>query len=1331
MKGGNWGKVVACVVLVILATVTAITFLVHLASAPPPPAAQALQGPQPGAKEPAPLSPARWEWTSGAPPYKASPLPGDSVVSSTGVGLEAALRRAVSDSWTLLSRSLYETDDPAFRTRIRLAVKKAQRIRRPSQIEVPVDSDEDGVPDLWVYFSQDRPAFIEADLFQVGCHDLRIVLEQSQAKIEEDEGWFLSPPLPLPLSESTPLRPADFYDRALLAGGVARHRSLVAQWAEELLPELSTEFDVLAKSSGNEGKEDLTRYEAQVLSLLPRFERTFREEKMAQKLVFPGGWKCEYLPYDGDGRLGQEVIVGYAPWGVAQVRFFSEGAREKQSFLANHGLLADCFLENGSVFRIDLGGHRYFRLGKHWGRLRGDVRVKIAERCLLPAFVHYRKGDWYDAVQMWRQGLRLAGLTGDFRIGKNGLPDASLNGGKLVEWGFSVAGWQAAGLLKTATSMVKRSSDSEGIGELAAQAAQAKDFAEALTLLTLEVRLNKKLGCTTGQVNALENMSRIYARLGNADMAIRYLFQSLDLEASLGYAQDIVANLPHLVGERSLDAASSQQALRSAMEMRSHAMTVNRACNLAQLASLYGNLGERDKGKGFLEEAERLFKNLGHRYGQADVHNVRAEWSLAEGRPEHALEQLTAARELVRLQALQVESSRKPPKGSQSTERPPLHSFQLPERHFQKYVVFLTAPSHPRCYEALTLGLMGQAYWQQALAAGSDAGRKAALLDQSAACQLRARDCYREAGDTEGELTTRLRLAIVAFAHQDHAKALKLARQVAEESKEQRVFELRWRSLALEGATLAATAKNDEALRAYRAAAEEIESVRGMMYSESARRGFLSLKITVYEHMARLCIARGSDSEVWECMERSKARTLLDMISGQSLQVKGREVAQLSSTAPVVFHHLRGTAQPGRLAPEQFEQELAQSLSRIADRAEMQELLSLQNVQPLGLKSVQQVLGAKTVLIEYLATEDETLAAVISAKGLEIVRLPGYGMATLGREVAAFRAQLQNSRSRYQEQARKLYRDLLAPCLEKHPQCEHLVIVPSGALHYLPFQALLADEEGFVIQRRMVSYAPSAAALVYCLRKGRTGTAYETADALVVGQPQAIQAFSGFSALPSAEWEAEQIHQRLPKAKPLLKNASETVVKAALADASLFHFAGHAELMPSTPMRSALLCADSAQDDGRLEVRELFGMDLHRCQMAVLSACRTQVGDWSRGDEIVGLSRAFLRAGVPTVVATLWDVPDDTTARIMTRFYKHLAAPGMSRLTALVQTQREYLANQLRDLDDKPSSDMLVSRGKVAIAKPDDSKVVPPESFMVPPNHPYYWAAFELTGDWR
>jgi CHAT domain-containing protein len=96
----------------------------------------------------------------------------------------------------------------------------------------------------------------------------------------------------------------------------------------------------------------------------------------------------------------------------------------------------------------------------------------------------------------------------------------------------------------------------------------------------------------------------------------------------------------------------------------------------------------------------------------------------------------------------------------------------------------------------------------------------------------------------------------------------------------------------------------------------------------------------------------------------------------------------------------------------------------------------------------------------------------------------------------------------------------------------------------------------------------------------------------------------------------------------------------------------------------------SKEDDGALELNGVLGLDLRKTSLVVLSGCRGQSGNWSRGDDVTALNRAFMYAGAPSVIASLWSVDDDATQQLMIAFYSHLKE-GLSKAEALRAAQIE------------------------------------------------------------
>jgi len=141
------------------------------------------------------------------------------------------------------------------------------------------------------------------------------------------------------------------------------------------------------------------------------------------------------------------------------------------------------------------------------------------------------------------------------------------------------------------------------------------------------------------------------------------------------------------------------------------------------------------------------------------------------------------------------------------------------------------------------------------------------------------------------------------------------------------------------------------------------------------------------------------------------------------------------------------------------------------------------------------------------------------------------------------------------------------------------------------------------------------------------------------------------------------------------------------------------------------------KDDGILTALEVEEMDLHNVQLATLSACETGLGKSAGGEGLLGLQRAFQTAGAKTVVASLWQVPDKATQLLMSRFYDNLWRKQMSKIEALREAQRWLLHDASKQPD--------IGRGLDLSSGPEE------EATQSGRLSPRYWAAFELSGDWR
>jgi CHAT domain-containing protein len=198
--------------------------------------------------------------------------------------------------------------------------------------------------------------------------------------------------------------------------------------------------------------------------------------------------------------------------------------------------------------------------------------------------------------------------------------------------------------------------------------------------------------------------------------------------------------------------------------------------------------------------------------------------------------------------------------------------------------------------------------------------------------------------------------------------------------------------------------------------------------------------------------------------------------------------------------------------------------------------------------------------------------------------------------------------------------------------------------------------------------------------------------------------------LPATRAEVEAVGSLFPGHARVLTGAQarEEDVKALGKDVAVLHLACHGLLDSRFPLDSGLALAipeapAPGQDNGLLQAWEILEQVRLDADLVTLSACETGLGAEMGGEGLVGLTRAFLYAGARSVISTLWSVADESTAELMRSFYGELAR-GRSKAEALQLAQRGL------------------------IDQPKGSKVVP-QGYE--PSHPFFWAGFVLTGDWR
>ncbi len=316
----------------------------------------------------------------------------------------------------------------------------------------------------------------------------------------------------------------------------------------------------------------------------------------------------------------------------------------------------------------------------------------------------------------------------------------------------------------------------------------------------------------------------------------------------------------------------------------------------------------------------------------------------------------------------------------------------------------------------------------------------------------------------------------------------------------------------------------------------------------------------------------------------------------------------------------------------------------------------------------------------------------------------------------------------YAQSAHRLYDLLLKKAVEDFdPSVKELLIVPDGLLGYIPFEALLLQpppstdriayhQLDYLFQHYPIHYAYSTPLLWKSFQRTRQKAAKLYAgfapiyDAATASQLDSIEAVvkrsadsqitlrSGWNDLPNARKSVTKISQQFKGDAYLEKAATEAQFKALASDYRILHLAMHGWLNDRNPSFSSMIFSQDQQEskDGNLNVLEICNLQL-QADLVVLGACNTGFGAIERGEGIMSLNRAFAYAGCPSMVMSLWSVPDQETSRLMEGFFQHLY-DGQAIHTALRAAKLAYL---------------------------EDPNVTPMRM------HPFFWAGFVTSGDYR
>lgn len=514
---------------------------------------------------------------------------------------------------------------------------------------------------------------------------------------------------------------------------------------------------------------------------------------------------------------------------------------------------------------------------------------------------------------------------------------------------------------------------------------------------------------------------------------------------------------------------------------------------------------------------------------------------------------------------------------------------------------------------------------------------------------------------------------------------------------------LSYQAYFLEGEIHEAAEDDSRAYLAFQSSRSILETLRSTLHRQELKIGLMRNRLEVYSRLVQLCLKRGSDEDALEealsYVEGAKSRTLRDLILDGSHGGRGtsadtptdRRLDDLRKELNWYYHRIeREQLTPDEISPSQLEalreqaklreQEFLRVVLDASDSASVG--LALENSKPASLREIRAALHPAAALLEYFSIGSRMLVAVVTSATLQII--PLGDLASLTRRLRmiefqfskfrldpsycnGFHAELEKATLAH---LKALFEEFFAP-IGTLPGVQDLIIVPSGALHSLPFQALF-DGAHYLVDKFNISYAPSASIFAQIQQQAEVSTG----PALILGIPD--------QQTPFIRQEVEAVAEALPGARVFLDSeATESALRNLGCRAAVIHIASHGIFRQDRPLFSSIKLADSY-----LTLYDLYRMNLP-ASLLTLSGCVTGLNVVAGGDELLGLTRGLLYAGAKSLLLSLWEVDDRSTSEFMREFYGCFKS-GARKVDA-VRTAMQKLREQYP--------------------------------------HPYYWAPFKLIGN--
>jgi CHAT domain-containing protein/tetratricopeptide (TPR) repeat protein len=837
--------------------------------------------------------------------------------------------------------------------------------------------------------------------------------------------------------------------------------------------------------------------------------------------------------------------------------------------------------------------------------------------------------------------------------------------------------------LAIARQLKDRLLEGKALGNLGNAYKSLGDYTKAIDYHQQTLAITRELEDRNGEGKALGNLGNAYRSLGDYSKAIDYHQQSLAIARELNDRDGEGASLGNLgnayrsLGDYSKAIDYHQQSLAIARELNDRD---GEGASLGNLGVAYDSLGDYSKAIDYHQQSLVIAREINDRDGEGNaLGNLGVAYeSLGDYTKaiEYHQQTLVIAREL------KDRYSEGASLGNLGLAYKSLGDYTKAIDYLQQTLA-IAREIKDRQGEGASLGNLGLAYKSL-----GDYTKAIDYLHQHLAIAQEIKDRQGE-GDALSNLGIAYRsLGDYTKAIEYHQQSLAIAREIGDKDGEG--IDLNNLGLALQK-----SGNLSEAERILRAGIEARESQRRILGDKDAYKvSIFERQASTYRLLQEVLIAQNKTNDALEVAERGRARAFVELLAKRLSPEGAQGITSPSTVDPPTIEEIQQIAKVQNSTLVQYS--ITYEDFKVQGKEQTKESnLYIWVIKPTGevtfrsvdLTPLWQCKGVQPCIPTSLNDIVTDARESIGVRGRAIIG------------VVPTQEALQNAEAKATKRLQQLHQLLIEPIADLLPADPnaHVIFIPQQRLFLAPFPALQDASGKYLIEKHTILTAPSIQVLDLThkqrQRVGAQGLApLQGNDALVVGNPTMPSVRPAFDKppqqlppLPGAEREAKAIALLL-NTQPLIGDkATKTVVEELLPKARIIHLATHGLLddkrglgssiaLAPDPFSSSLSKIKQEGGNGLLTAEEILSLKLN-AELVVLSACDTGRGRIA-GDGVVGLSRSLISAGVSSVIVSLWAVSDDSTAFLMTEFYKNLQknsdkaqALRQSMLTTMKQTE--------------------------------------------------------------